>query len=251
MNKRIIALTLSAIFGAAVNAAPAPVADVSSGSTESRLSTLERIFDTRTEQQHRVQEQLDLLQNDVNELRGSIEKHNYQLERILERQRELYLEIDKRIAAVMTQPSSGGSESLSQGEVTSQPSHQTTLNEDQAYDKAVNLILKDKLYDDAIPEFQSFLQNFPNSSYASNAHYWLGQLLFNKQDWPAAASQFETLINAFPDSSKRADAMLKLGICEQERSNIARSVELWKKVVAEYPTSSARKLAEIKLKAVN
>ncbi|WP_166424869.1 tol-pal system protein YbgF [Paraglaciecola sp. 20A4] len=251
MNKRIIALTLSAIFGAAVNAAPAPVADVSSGSTESRLTTLERIFNTRTDQQHRIQEQLDLLQNDVNELRGNIEKHNYQLERILERQRELYLEIDKRIAAVMTQPSSGGSESPSQSDVTSQSSHQTTLSEDQAYDKAVNLILKDKLYDDAIPEFQSFLQKFPNSSYASNAHYWLGQLLFNKQDWSAAASQFETLINSFPDSSKRADAMLKLGICEQERSNIARSVELWKKVVAEYPTSSARKLAEIKLKAVN
>ena len=80
MNKRILALTLTAIFGAAVNAAPAPVADVSSGSTESRLATLERLFNTRTAQQHRVQEQLDLLQNEVNELRGSIEKHNYQLE---------------------------------------------------------------------------------------------------------------------------------------------------------------------------
>lgn len=250
MNKRIIALTLSAIFGAAVNAAPAPVADVSSGGTESRLTTLERLFNNRTEQQHRVQQQLDLLQGEVNELKGSIEKHNYQLERILERQRELYLEIDKRISAVMTQAPSGGTEASFQDSERDQPSHQTTLNEDQAYDKAVNLILKDKLYDEAIPEFQSFLQNFPNSSYASNAHYWLGQLLFNKQDWTAAASQFETLMNQFPDSSKRADAMLKLGICEQERSNIARAEQLWKKVVAEYPTSSARKLAEIKLNAV-
>lgn len=250
MNKRILALTLTAIFGAAVNAAPAPVADVSSGSTESRLTTLERLFNTRTAQQHRVQEQLDLLQNEVNELRGSIEKHNYQLERILERQRELYLEIDKRIAAVMTQNGSGATDEFDQTNQVSQPNPQTSLNEDQAYDKAVNLILKDKLYDDAIPEFQSFLQNFPNSSYASNAHYWLGQLLFNKQDWATAANQFETLMNQFPDSSKRADAMLKLGICEQERSNIARAEQLWKKVIAEYPTSSARKLAEIKLNAV-
>ncbi|QHJ13707.1 Cell division coordinator CpoB [Paraglaciecola mesophila] len=249
MNKRILALTLTAIFGAAVNAAPAPVADVSSGSTESRLTTLERLFNTRTAQQHRVQEQLDLLQNEVNELRGSIEKHNYQLERILERQRELYLEIDKRIAAVMTPGAAQSSGDLSQANQSSQAAP-TSLNEDQAYDKAVNLILKDKLYDDAIPEFQSFLQNFPNSSYASNAHYWLGQLLFNKQDWAAAANQFDTLITQFPDSSKRADAMLKLGICEQERSNIARAEQLWKKVVAEYPNSSARKLAEIKLNAV-
>ncbi|MBJ2138394.1 tol-pal system protein YbgF [Paraglaciecola agarilytica] len=249
MNKRILALTLTAIFGAAVNAAPAPVADVSSGSTESRLATLERLFNTRTAQQHRVQEQLDLLQNEVNELRGSIEKHNYQLERILERQRELYLEIDKRIAAVMTPGGAQSAGELNQANQTNQGAA-TSLNEDQAYDKAVNLILKDKLYDDAIPEFQSFLQNYPNSSYASNAHYWLGQLLFNKQDWAAAANQFDTLITQFPDSSKRADAMLKLGICEQERSNIARAEQLWKKVVAEYPNSSARKLAEIKLNAV-
>jgi tol-pal system protein YbgF len=250
MNKRILALTLSAIFGAAVNAAPAPVADVSSGSTESRLTTLERLFNTRTAQQHRVQEQLDLLQNEVNELRGSIEKHNYQLERILERQRELYLEIDKRIAAVMTQDGSASSQEFEQSSQVSQTKQQTSLNEDQAYDKAVNLILKDKQYDEAIPEFQSFLQNFPNSSYASNAHYWLGQLLFNKQDWAGAANQFDTLMTQFPDSSKRADAILKLGICEQERSNIARAEQLWKKVIADYPSSSARKLAEIKLNAV-
>ena len=32
--------------------------------------------------------------------------HNHQLEKILQRQRELYLEIDKRIEAVMAQPAS-------------------------------------------------------------------------------------------------------------------------------------------------
>jgi tol-pal system protein YbgF len=241
MNKRIIALTLTTILGAAANAAPAPVADLSSGSTENRLAALERMFSTRTDAQHRMQSQLDLLQNEVNELRGSIETHNYQLEKILERQRELYLEIDKRIEAVMTQ-------SPAAADTDPSVDVQTSLNEDQAYDKAVNLILKDKRYDEAIPEFQAFLQNYPNSSYASNAHYWLGQLLFNKQDWAGATSQFEALINGFPDSTKRPDAMLKLGIAEQQRSNIARAEQLWKNVIAEYPNSSARKLAEIKLK---
>ncbi|MFQ3237353.1 MAG: tol-pal system protein YbgF [Paraglaciecola sp.] len=242
MNKRIIALTLTTILGAAANAAPAPVADVNSGSTEKRLATLERMFSTRTGAQHRMQSQLDILQNEVNELRGSIETHNYQLEKILERQRELYLEIDKRIEAVMTQSSAPAADTGASENVP------TTLNEDQAYDKAVNLILKDKRYDEAIPEFQAFLQNYPNSSYASNAHYWLGQLLFNKQDWAGATSQFEALTNNFPDSTKRPDAMLKLGIAEQQRSNTARAEQLWKNVITEYPTSSARKLAEIQLK---
>ncbi|MFT5839623.1 MAG: tol-pal system protein YbgF [Flavobacteriales bacterium] len=245
MMKRTLAINLLGLYGAAVIAAPAPVSDVISGSSEQRITQLERKFSTRTEAQHRQQEQLDVMQNEVNELRGAIEVQNFQLEKILDRQRELYLEIDKRIEAVKLQPSTapvGVINTLSN--IVDAP---LSANENEAYDKAVNLILKDRLYDQAIPEFQTFLQNFPNSSYVPNAHYWLGQLLFNKQDWAGAASQFQTLINGFPESSKRADATLKLGITEMERANAARAKQLWEQVVAEFPDSSSAKLAEKRL----
>jgi tol-pal system protein YbgF len=200
------------------------------------------MFATRTNAQHRIQEQLETLQNEVNELRGSIELHNYQLEKILERQRELYLEIDKRFESFVVQPSS------TQTTVVEAP---LSANENDAYDKAVNLILKDKRYDQAIPEFQAFLKNFPKSGYASNAHYWLGQLLFNKQDWAGAGEQFNVIVNDFPDSGKRPEAMLKLGISEYERSNVARAKQLWQQVVNEYGDTSAGKLADKRLKNLN
>ena len=45
------------------------------------------------------------------------------------------------------------------------------------------MVLKEKQYDKAIPEFRSFNQKFPQSSHMQpNAHYWLGQLLFNKNE---------------------------------------------------------------------
>jgi tol-pal system protein YbgF len=173
---------------------------------------------------------------------------NHQLEKILDRQRELYLEIDKRIQAVKsessTMPAATDNTLITTGETP------LSENENEAYDKAVNLILKDRLYEQAIPEFQTFLQNFPNSSYVPNAHYWLGQLLFNKQDWAGAGEQFQTLIANYPDSSKRADATLKLGITEMERSNAARAKQLWEQVVAEFPDSSSAKLAEKRLKGL-
>jgi tol-pal system protein YbgF len=248
MMKRTLAISLLGLYGAAVIAAPAPVTDVTSGSSDQRITELERKFSTRTEAQHRQQEQLDVMQNEVNELRGAIEMQNYQLEKILERQRELYLEIDKRIEAVNTQPSSIPATAIN----TAATPDDVTLssNENEAYDKAVNLILKDRLYDQAIPEFQSFLQNFPSSSYVPNAHYWLGQLLFNKQDWAGAGVQFQSLITDYPDSSKRADATLKLGITEMERANAARAKQLWEQVVAEFPDSPSAKLAEKRLKGI-
>jgi tol-pal system protein YbgF len=248
MMKRTFAISLLGLYGAAVIAAPAPVEDVTNGSSEQRITELERKFSTRTEAQHRQQEQLDVMQNEVNQLRGAIEVQNYQLEKILERQRELYLEIDKRIEAVKTLPST-----LPAGVINTIPTNVAaplSANENEAYDKAVNLILKDRLYEQAIPEFQVFLQKFPNSSYVPNAHYWLGQLLFNKQDWAGAALQFQSLITAYPDSTKRADAILKLGITEMERANAARAKQLWEQVVAEFPESSSAKLAEKRLKAL-
>lgn len=248
MIKRTFALSLLSVYGAALFAAPAPVADVTSGSNNQRIEALERMFATRTESQHRLQQQLDTMQTEVNELRGSIELHNYQLERILDRQRELYAEIDKRMSSIATVAPSASSpleDSVSQGS-----SATLSENENEAYDKAVNLILKDKLYDQAIPAFQSFLKNYPNSSYASNAHYWLGQLLFNKQDWVGASAQFQALVSKYSDSNKRADALLKLGITEIERANSARAKQLWEQVVKEYPDSPSSKLAEKRLKAL-
>jgi tol-pal system protein YbgF len=248
MIKRTLALSLLGLYGVAVVAAPAPVSDVTIGSSEQRITELERKFTTRTEAQHRQQEQLDVMQNEVNELRGAIEVQNHQLEKILERQRELYLEIDTRIEAVKAQPLT-----LDAGVNNAIPSTveaPLSENENEAYDKAVNLILKDRLYEQAIPEFQTFLQNFPNSSYVPNAHYWLGQLLFNKQDWAGAAIQFQSLITAYPDSSKRADALLKLGITEMERANGARAKQLWEQVLTEFPESSSAKLADKRLKGL-
>jgi tol-pal system protein YbgF len=224
------------------------VTDVTSDSNSERLSQLEKKLTALPAAQHRQQEQLDVMQSEVSELRGAIEVQNYQLEKILERQRELYLEIDKRLEGVMVSTSDNSNQQVTA--VSGPVAANLSENENQAYDKAVNLILKDKLYDQAIPEFQRFLQNFPQSSYVPNAHYWLGQLLFNQKDWAAAGEQFQSLIANFPDSTKRADALLKLGITEKERANIARAKQLWEQLIEEFPDSSSSKLADKRLKGL-
>ncbi|GAC15303.1 tol-pal system protein YbgF [Aliiglaciecola lipolytica] len=256
MIKRNTAISLLLVYGAAVNAAPAPVTDLNDSSLTKRVEVIERILDSRTEMQHRIQQQLDDMQNEVSEMRGTLELHNHQLEKILERQRELYLEIDKRIAAVSSQTNQqttspnanqNGAADSSQIEMPVV----TNASESDAYDRAVNLILRDKQYDLAIPEFQAFINTYPNSTYAPNAHYWLGQLLFNKQQWEKAAEQFQILVSGYPDSSKRADALFKLGVVEQRRDNLARARQLFEQVLSEYPDSASSRLADSRLKAMN
>ncbi|OFI36111.1 tol-pal system protein YbgF [Alteromonas lipolytica] len=244
-------------FGALAQSTGAPVYNVGDSDIETRLTVLERKVNNRAEMQHRLQQQIDTMQNELDELRGAVEVHTNQLQKVLDRQRELYLEIDKRVESLKQ---SGFSGAASNGPATTtvdntpaatpvtpavtQPSG---LSESDAYEKAVNLILKSREYDKAIPEFQAFIERFPDSSYAPNAHYWLGQLLFNKQQWQDAAAQFEVVVNKFVDSAKRPDALLKLGVIAEKVGNQARAKALFEEVINNYPNSSARKLAEARL----
>lgn len=253
------ALCFAFLFSSSV-LAQAPVADLTDNqvaqpsqqgaepvvaSLEERVAILERIVKSRNAMQQNIQSQLDLMQGEVDELRGAVELHTNQLEKVLQRQRELYLEIDKRVEALKTTQVPVSSESSNSAPVNSAPV--TGLSESEAYDAAVNLILKTREYDKAIPAFEAFLNTYPSSEYADNAHYWLGQLLFNKQSWADAESAFSTVVQNFPDSSKRADAMLKLGVIKQRTGSTSEANTWFQKVLSEYPNSSAAKLAQSRM----
>nr|WP_223858132.1 tol-pal system protein YbgF [Salinimonas profundi] len=240
--------------------AQAPVYDVNNSGTaelEKRITVLERMVDSRTEMQHRLQQQIDTMQGEIDQLRGSVEVHTNQLEKVLERQRELYLEIDKRVEALKqstgqqgsngnssTSSSSGSSNSSSS---SSDNASQPSMSEDEAYDNAVNLILKSREYDKAIPAFRSFIDDYPNSQYSANAHYWLGQLLFNKREWAQAEEQFSQVVERYTKSSKRAEAMVKLGVIAQRQGDDGTARDYFNRVISDYPNSSAKRLAESKL----
>ena len=96
----------------------------------------------------------------------------------------------------------------------------------------------------AIPAFQGFIKQYPSSGYVPNAHYWLGQLLFNKGDRSGAAAQFSTVANKYSKSPKRADALLKLGMLAQLDGKKAEAKSFYEQVIKGYPGTTSAKLAE-------
>ena len=84
-------------FGAAVFAAAlvSPVHSASNLSTSERLDRIERQLEGRGLID--LLNQLEKLQGDVQQLRGEIEVQNHQLEEMQRRQKDLYLDIDRRL----------------------------------------------------------------------------------------------------------------------------------------------------------
>ncbi|CAM5225513.1 tol-pal system protein YbgF [Alishewanella longhuensis] len=256
----LIAMSLVSV---GVWANPAPVTEIgrssrtassattpAAGTMEQRLAALERVVEARAEGQVRMQQQLQILLDEVSELRGVTETHSYQLDEIVQRQRDIYQEIDRRVSAVQgnattaapsaAQPAASGPAVMVSGNVS----------ETDAYDKAVNMVLKDRRYDAAIPEFETFLRTYPNSVYAPNAHYWLGQLLFNNSELAKAKTQFERVVNNFADSNKVADALLKLGQIAERENDKATAVTHYRKLTSAHGSSTAARLAKERLEAL-
>lgn len=227
-----------------------------------RIDMLERAMDARGQSQIEMSQQVDSLQNELAELRGVSEEHNHKLSQILERQRELYQELDKlsqitqqmnELKQVQSQGNElgfmGGTQNGTNGFNKPAPeSHYASdLSENQAYDRAVNLVLKDKRYEQAIPEFKTFIKQYPNSIYQPNAHYWLGQLLFTKGQFEEAAKSFNQVVENYKDSNKRPDALFKLGMVAQKMNKLSLAKEKYQEVIQVYPDSTAAKLASARL----
>ncbi|ALO35209.1 tol-pal system protein YbgF [Colwellia sp. MT41] len=256
LNKVLFGMMITASAMSALAVAKAPVIDVNANAIDSavlieQLSTLSRKLDSRNKAQVNIQRQLDQLQREVNELRGITELHTHKLGQVLERQRELYQEIDRRVNEVLVSTSKPASvahrPSMSINTAVNAGSYSDNLTENEAYDRALNLVLKDKRYQQAILEFKGFNKHFPNSSYAPNAHYWLGQLLFNQGELAQASQEFIIVVNQHKESSKRPDALLKLAIVAQKQKDNKKAIARYQQLLVEYPESTAAKLAKPRL----
>lgn len=243
------AIMMAALFSAA------PLLAAGSGTVEERLDRLERADNSRNLIQIDMQQQLDALSNEVRQLRGALEEANYKLQQATERQKALYQELDKvksgpagapaAPATVAPTPSAATGSGAGVTPATPPPAtDQATPAESKAYDAAVNLVIKDKQYDKAVPAFEAFIAQYPQSTYVPNAHYWLGQLLFNQGDRESAKSHFLTVAQKYKDSAKRPDAILKLGMISQFEGDNEKADKFFQLVIKQYPNSSSAQLAK-------
>ncbi|MDD9179513.1 MULTISPECIES: tol-pal system protein YbgF [Aliivibrio] len=250
--KRIIPLTLLASAATLVVAAPAPVTDLNatSNSTSSApassasIERLERLIKSRNQIQLQLQQQLDGLSEELSEMRGMVERNSYELDQMLERQRQLYIEIDT-LRTAKPVPVTTPAEAID----SSSGAYAADTNENEAYQNAVDLILKKKDYAGATKAFQDFVAAYPDSVYSSNAHYWLGQLYFAQKNDIEAAKSFAKVVS-YADSNKRADALLKLGELAKRNNNKAAAQKYYQKVISEYPDSTTAKTADNQLKSL-
>ena len=99
-------------------------------------------------------------------------------------------------------------------------------------------------YQRAVHGFETFLQRFPNNSYASNAQFWLGDCYFNQQQYPVAIQEFERVLNDYPSAPKNPDALLKIAIAQLQLGATDEARQAVDKLAQRYPKSTATQKAQ-------
>ncbi|BAE74163.1 Outer membrane protein assembly factor BamD [Sodalis glossinidius str. 'morsitans'] len=240
-NFRPYLLNLSLLVGVAAPwaaTAQAPISNAGSGSVEDRVTQLERISSAHSQLLTQLQQQLADNQRDIDSLRGQIQENQYQLSQVVERQKQIYQQMD----SLSSQTPAASSDGQPQASASAGGSDANT-----DYNEAVALVLEKKQYDQAISAFQSFVKRYPDSTYQPNANYWLGQLNYNQGEKDDAAYYFALVVKNYPKSPKASDALLKVGVIMQEKGQKDKARAVYQQVGKLYPSAEAAKQAQKRL----
>ncbi|EFV42069.1 cell division protein CpoB [Hafnia paralvei] len=264
-NFRLHLLSLSLLVGIAAPwaaIAQAPISSVGSGSVEDRVTSLERITNAQGQLFSQLQQQLSDNQRDIDTLRGQIQESQYQLNQVVERQKQILLQLDSQGSAstgatsapvASTSTGSDSSAAAAPAAATASTAAETPASSGDAntdYNRAVDLVLVKKQNDQAITAFQSFVKQYPDSTYQPNANYWLGQLFYNKGKKDDSAYYFAVVVKNYPKSPKAPEAMYKVGVIMQEKGQVDKAKAVYQQVIKQYPTSDSAKQAQKRIAAL-
>lgn len=221
---------------------------------ESRMEKLEqsqqggRTLDVVSSQQQ--------IQEDLRQLKGSLEQQAYQLQNQEQRINQIMTDLQQRIPAL------GGGGVAPAGGLPAQDVPAETdgtqpapvpvgslppvAGEQANYDVAFNL-LKEGRYPQAADAFSRFLQQYPSSRLAPNAQYWLAESQYVARNYDVSLAEFRKVVAQYPGNPKVPDALLKIGYIHSEKQQWTEAKAALERVIQEYPGSGSADLARQRL----
>lgn len=200
--------------------------------------------------------QLQQMQEEISRLRGIVEVQQNDIQRMKQEALERYQDLDSRIASGASaaannnsQPAGGAVDASGtpSAPVAQAPAAGTEppdpAKEKLYYDASLDLV-KAKDFDKASQALAAFLRKYPNSTYAGNAQYWLGEVNLAKGDLQGAGQAFAKVSQLYPKHGKVPDSLYKLADVERRLGHTDKVKGILQQVVAQYPGTSAAQLAQ-------
>lgn len=191
--------------------------------------------------------QVQLLRDELANVRGQVEVLTHELESLKQRQRDFYIDLDKRIQRFEGLGTAPGTDAGGlPGAPMTPPAAVDPVAEAAEYEAALSQ-LKGGKHAEALASFNRFIAKYPQSSSLPNAHFWAGNAALQARDISASRNHFNTVLQRWPQDRVAPDAMLGLANTQQALGDAKGSQDTLRRITTQYPNSSAAQVATQRL----
>jgi tol-pal system protein YbgF len=182
--------------------------------------------------------QNEQLRQDIANLRGQLEVLTNELANTQQRQKDFYIDLDNRLRNLEPKKVT-----VDGKEATVDPSEQKN------YENAMDLF-KNGDYKGAGAALNEFLRHFPQSPFAANAQYALGNSFYMQTDYRSALTIQQAVVKNYPNSPRAAEAMLNIASCYIELKDKPGAKRVLDTLIEKYPDSPSAQTAKERLHSI-
>ena len=194
------------------------------------------IFSEENESLELLYKKIEVLEEEIRDLRNILEENSILVDRSLELQQQRYLDLDARILEISK---------ISSENPSSVDGYAQYLDtEEKELFKSALILFEESRFAEALEIFSQIIITFPDGSFTADAYFWSGELFLAQEMFEDAKLSFKNVVDNFYQHSRTPDSLFKLGEIYRIEGDIERSLEYYDKVKEDFPDSGASQLAK-------
>ena len=194
------------------------------------------IFSEENESLELLYKKIEVLEEEIRDLRNILEENSILVDRSLELQQQRYLDLDARILEI--------SKISSENPSSVDGDAQYLDTEEKELFKSALILFEESRFAEALEIFSQIIITFPDGSFTANAYFWSGELFLAQEMFEDAKLNFKNVVDNFYQHSRTPDSLFKLGEIYRIEGDVERSLEFYDKVKEDFPDSGASQLAK-------
>jgi tol-pal system protein YbgF len=197
----------------------------------------------------------DQLATDIQILQGKLEENNFRIAEITQKLDDKSVKITEltgrtdELESKVKALGAGTAVAATVQNGTASKSALKTVEPSEAYRQAKSDYDKGN-FDLALAGFQNYIAQFPDTSLAASAQYWIGECYSSKKDYARAIEAFGLVISSYPKSEKVPGAKLKIGLSYLNENKTQKAKEYLNKVVKEHRGTTEAEIAADRLSKI-
>ena len=167
------------------------------------LLSTSTIFSEENESLELLYKKIEVLEEEIRDLRNILEENSILVDRSLELQQQRYLDLDARILEI--------SKISSEKPSSVDEDAQYLDTEEKELFKSALILFEESRFAEALEIFSQIIITFPNGSFTADAYFWSGELFLAQEMFEDAKLSFKNVVDNFYQHSRTPDSLFKLG----------------------------------------